>query len=268
MWLVIDKTLQIVCCKWKCDYVFSLLLCFFSVMQTSLFLVFYFRVIHKYKKKHVLGMHLVGHYISFLQFHFVGFLKDKDSETEEVSSDKGKVTSDKDNISSECTQNIPPTEGIMEDCHERVKQRTSGDTFSHVTHLPQRKQSTSPSQRSNLEERNLNKQGQIVKEHHQLKKQPASSSSMTCGGPSKCVRSCKPKLSDDVDESESHMVVKQLLEQHKGNIPFHDPRVYMTVAGKTKSVPNYRVLAFPDFWGHSSPAFTQKLEDKKFGSQR
>ncbi|XP_077330096.1 cytosolic carboxypeptidase 4 [Lithobates pipiens] len=194
--------------------------------------------------------------------------KDKDSETEEVASDKGKVTSDKGNISSECAQNIPPTEGIMEDCQGRVKQRTSGDTVSQVTHLPQRKQSTSPSQRSNLEEGNLSKQGQIVKEHNQLKNQPASSSSMTCGGPSKCVRSCKPKLSDDVDESESHMVVKQLLEQHKGNIPFHDPHVYMTVAGKTKSVPNYRVLAFPDFWGHSSPVFTQKLEDKKFGSQR
>lgn len=203
-------------------------------------------------------MHLVGHYVSFLQFHFVGFLKDKDSEMEKVASDKGI-------ISSECAQDIPPTEGIMKDCHGRVKQRTSEDTFSQVTHLPQRKQS--PSQRSNLEERNLSKQVEIV-EHHQLKKQPASCSSMTCGGPSKCVRSCKPKLSDDVNESESHMVVKQLLEQHKGNIPFHDPHVYMTVAGKTKSVPNYSVLAFPDFWGHSSPVFTQKLEDKKFGSQR
>ncbi|KAM5172866.1 cytosolic carboxypeptidase 4 [Mantella aurantiaca] len=190
--------------------------------------------------------------------------KEKESEMEEA-------VRDQDNISNSYANNIPFTEGIMEDCYERVKQRASEDTFSTVTHMAQRKQSTSSSQRSILEERIINEQGQLVKEHNQLINKQASFTNMTYegpGSPSKCVKSCKPKLSDGVDESESHMVVKQLLKQHKGNIPFHDPDIYMDVAGKTKSVPNYRVLAFPDFWGHSSPLFSQKLEEKKFGSQR
>ncbi|XP_072258804.1 cytosolic carboxypeptidase 4 isoform X2 [Pyxicephalus adspersus] len=177
--------------------------------------------------------------------------KDKESEMEDVHA-----------------HNIPPTERIMEDCNGCIKPRTSGDAFATVAQI---NKSASSSQKSILEEGNINKQEELVKEHHQTKDQPASCSSMPCGAssfPSKCIKSCKPKLTDGVDESESHMVVKQLLEQHKGNIPFHDPHVYMTVAGKTKSVPNYRVLAFPDFWGHSSPLLSCKLEEKKFGSQR
>ncbi|XP_053319748.1 cytosolic carboxypeptidase 4 [Spea bombifrons] len=72
----------------------------------------------------------------------------------------------------------------------------------------------------------------------------------------------------DGDECENHKIVNQLLEQHKGNIPFHDPHIYMDNAERTKSIPDYRVLAFPDFWGHCSPPHSQKLDTRKLGSLR
>ncbi|KAM8972307.1 cytosolic carboxypeptidase 4 [Pelodytes ibericus] len=85
--------------------------------------------------------------------------------------------------------------------------------------------------------------------------------------PKTCITSFKVPKAEGI-ECDNHKVVNQLLEQHKGNIPFHDPHVYMENAGKTKSVPDYKVLAFPDFWGHCSPFYSHKLEDRKFGSQR
>ncbi|XP_053573620.1 cytosolic carboxypeptidase 4 [Bombina bombina] len=82
-----------------------------------------------------------------------------------------------------------------------------------------------------------------------------------------CIKSSKERPSN-VGESEKLNIVNELLSKHSGNIPFHDPKMYMAMAGKTKSVPDYKVLAFPDFWGHSSPPYSQILLDKKFGSQR
>uniref|UniRef100_A0A8C5MLH1 AGBL carboxypeptidase 1 n=1 Tax=Leptobrachium leishanense TaxID=445787 RepID=A0A8C5MLH1_9ANUR len=72
----------------------------------------------------------------------------------------------------------------------------------------------------------------------------------------------------DGDESENFKIVNQLLECHRGNIPFHNPQIYMNNAEGTKSVPDFKLLAFPDFWGHCSPPYSQKLEEKKYGSQR
>ncbi|XP_029430511.1 cytosolic carboxypeptidase 4 isoform X2 [Rhinatrema bivittatum] len=63
-------------------------------------------------------------------------------------------------------------------------------------------------------------------------------------------------------------IVQQLLDRHPTCIPFHDPRLYITIAGKTKSVPNYRVLAFPDFWGHCPPPYYHKMVERKFEIQR
>ncbi|OCT89754.1 cytosolic carboxypeptidase 4 [Xenopus laevis] len=85
--------------------------------------------------------------------------------------------------------------------------------------------------------------------------------------PSKCAKPFQVKQGN-WDESESQAIVNQLLEQHKGNIQFHEPHLYMANAEKTKSIPDYKVLAFPDFWGHRSPSYSQPLADKKFGSQR
>ncbi|XP_075063850.1 cytosolic carboxypeptidase 4 isoform X2 [Mixophyes fleayi] len=190
--------------------------------------------------------------------------KDKESETEEV-------LNPTENISSAFTYNIPSTERITEDCCGTVDQ--CADTIFPVTHLEQNKLNTNSNKTSFLDKESMNKQDQMRKENNQHKKLSTSYSSSMIHGerslfPSRCVQSFKLKKRDGIDESENHTVVNQLLEQHKGNVPFHDPHIYMATAGKTKSVPDYRVLAFPDFWGHSSPPFSQKLLEKKFGSQR
>ncbi|XP_044837186.1 cytosolic carboxypeptidase 4 isoform X2 [Mauremys mutica] len=62
--------------------------------------------------------------------------------------------------------------------------------------------------------------------------------------------------------------VTKLLERHQGDIPFHSPHFYMARAGSTKSIPDYRVLAFPDFWGHRPPPYYQSLLERKYGVQR
>uniref|UniRef100_A0A8C0G2J4 AGBL carboxypeptidase 1 n=1 Tax=Chelonoidis abingdonii TaxID=106734 RepID=A0A8C0G2J4_CHEAB len=62
--------------------------------------------------------------------------------------------------------------------------------------------------------------------------------------------------------------VTKLLERHQGDIPFHSPHFYMARAGSTKSIPDYRVLAFPDFWGHQPPPYYQSLLERKYGVQR
>ncbi|XP_068131262.1 cytosolic carboxypeptidase 4 isoform X2 [Hyperolius riggenbachi] len=186
--------------------------------------------------------------------------KDKESDTEEV-------LGTADRISRTYSHNIPLSEGTTED-HDH--QRTSG-ACSCQTRLPLNSQNIklSSAPRCVMDEAHVSKQAHMVS----FKNQPSSGAlSMVYReqrSPNKCVNSCKLKSGGEADdESENHVIVKQLLEQHKGNIPFHDPHLYMAVAGKTKSVPNYRVLAFPDFWGHSSPPFSQKLEEQKCGLQR
>ncbi|XP_074863146.1 cytosolic carboxypeptidase 4 isoform X2 [Carettochelys insculpta] len=63
-------------------------------------------------------------------------------------------------------------------------------------------------------------------------------------------------------------IVTKLLERHQGNIPFHSPHFYMARAASTKSILDYRVLAFPDFWGHHPPPHNQCLLQRKDGVQR
>ncbi|XP_077685462.1 cytosolic carboxypeptidase 4 [Eretmochelys imbricata] len=46
------------------------------------------------------------------------------------------------------------------------------------------------------------------------------------------------------------------------------PRGGQSRAGSTKSIPDYRVLAFPDFWGHQPPPYCQSLLERKYGVQR
>ncbi|XP_030048341.1 cytosolic carboxypeptidase 4 [Microcaecilia unicolor] len=71
-----------------------------------------------------------------------------------------------------------------------------------------------------------------------------------------------------VGEPETHDTVQQLLDRYQACIAFHDPWLYMAMAGKTKSVPNYRVLAFPDFWGHCPPPYYQNMMERAHGVQR
>nr|XP_033776886.1 cytosolic carboxypeptidase 4 isoform X2 [Geotrypetes seraphini] len=83
----------------------------------------------------------------------------------------------------------------------------------------------------------------------------------------KCMNafSCDQTIDGD---PETHDTVQQLLDRYQAHIPFHDPWLYMAVAGKTKSVPNYSVLAFPDFWGHSPPPSYHNMIERKCDVQR
>ncbi|XP_072004636.1 cytosolic carboxypeptidase 4 isoform X2 [Engystomops pustulosus] len=183
------------------------------------------------------------------------------------------VLNAKESISSTFTHNIPSSETCMDDCYRTVDRPTPGDTYFAKTHVEQNILNIISNKPSPLfDDESRSKHGQMSMENKLKNSSSLSSSNMVCGEPSsipnKFLKTFKLNHSDAADESESHKVVKQLLVQHKGNIPFHDPHIYMSLAGNTKSVPDYKVLAFPDFWGHSSPTFSQKLAEKKFGSQR
>ncbi|KAM4749036.1 cytosolic carboxypeptidase 4 [Rhinophrynus dorsalis] len=170
------------------------------------------------------------------------------------------------------SHNIPPTETISGDCGRKGHGLAAGETSHPMTILEQNKWKTKSNGLYFLETESTKKTDKRSCERNHFKSQSASCSASTVNmepttRPSNCVKSFKVR-SDDESESENHAVVNQLLERHKGNIPFHGPYLYMAIAAKTKSVPGYRVLAFPDFWGHCSPSYSQNLAEKKFGSQR
>uniref|UniRef100_I3J890 AGBL carboxypeptidase 1 n=1 Tax=Oreochromis niloticus TaxID=8128 RepID=I3J890_ORENI len=60
----------------------------------------------------------------------------------------------------------------------------------------------------------------------------------------------------------------RLLERHGAGIPHHDPKLYCAVASKTKSIPEFSILAFPDFWGHLPPPGHQPMAPRKPNIQR
>lgn len=68
--------------------------------------------------------------------------------------------------------------------------------------------------------------------------------------------------------SETTEIMTDLLEEHQGNIPFHSPHFYIARAKCTKSIPAYRDLAFPDFWGHQPPPHGTPMLDRHYGVQR
>ncbi|XP_068954645.1 cytosolic carboxypeptidase 4 [Petaurus breviceps papuanus] len=75
-------------------------------------------------------------------------------------------------------------------------------------------------------------------------------------------------LSSSVRIDEISEPVSKFLERHPMNIPFHNPYTYIAKAEGTKSVPGFKVLAFPDVWGHHSPPFSQSMLERKCGIQR
>ncbi|XP_062998243.1 cytosolic carboxypeptidase 4 [Elgaria multicarinata webbii] len=79
------------------------------------------------------------------------------------------------------------------------------------------------------------------------------------------MNSCRPGHQEKVEASE---VVRKLLERHPGNLPFHNPHFYMARAGCTRSIPDYRVLAFPDLWGHQPPPYSQTIQLSRYSIQR
>ncbi|XP_058012531.1 cytosolic carboxypeptidase 4 [Ahaetulla prasina] len=79
------------------------------------------------------------------------------------------------------------------------------------------------------------------------------------------MNSCASGCQEGEEASE---VVTKLLERHPGNIPFHKPRLFMARANCTRSIPDYRVLAFPDLWGHQPPPYSQPLQQRRGGIQK
>uniref|UniRef100_A0A8B9F637 ATP/GTP binding protein like 1 n=1 Tax=Amazona collaria TaxID=241587 RepID=A0A8B9F637_9PSIT len=63
-------------------------------------------------------------------------------------------------------------------------------------------------------------------------------------------------------------IVTNLLEKHQGDIPFHSPHFYVARAKCVKSIPDYKDMAFPDFWGHQPPPYSKPMLERKYGVQR
>ncbi|XP_063304948.1 cytosolic carboxypeptidase 4 [Pelobates fuscus] len=166
--------------------------------------------------------------------------------------------------------NILPTQRTKEDYCKKKDQYTNEKT-SPETYLENKTRKTSV-EAKNLEKESSNDLDLRSRIQNHSKNVSSSNSSFvneekTGLLPRNCVASFKVQKSDG-DENDNFKVVNQLLKCHKGNIPFSDPYIYMDNAAKTQSVPDYKVLAFPDFWGHCSPPYSHKLEERKFGSQR
>ncbi|KAF3854156.1 hypothetical protein F7725_022211 [Dissostichus mawsoni] len=83
-------------------------------------------------------------------------------------------------------------------------------------------------------------------------------------------RSERDELDDEEDAEESHhgTMIETLLERHGVCIPHHEPRLYRAAAAKTKSIPGFSILAFPDFWGHLPPPGHEPMAPRKPNVQR
>ncbi|XP_062945401.1 cytosolic carboxypeptidase 4 isoform X2 [Cynocephalus volans] len=77
-----------------------------------------------------------------------------------------------------------------------------------------------------------------------------------------------PSFSNSTGPRETVEVIDKLLETHPKHIPFHDPYLYMSKARRTKSVVDFEMMAFPDFWGHCPPPSAQSMLERKHGIQR
>lgn len=69
-------------------------------------------------------------------------------------------------------------------------------------------------------------------------------------------------------ESQHHTMIDRLLERHGVHIPHHNPRLYRTAAAKTRSIPGFSILAFPDFWGHLPPPGHEVMPPRRPNIQR
>ncbi|XP_059192036.1 cytosolic carboxypeptidase 4 [Centropristis striata] len=73
---------------------------------------------------------------------------------------------------------------------------------------------------------------------------------------------------EDEEESNHRTMIDKLLERHGAFIPHHEPKLYYSVAAKTKSIPGFSILAFPDFWGHLPPPGHEPMAPRKPNIQR
>nr|XP_058146560.1 cytosolic carboxypeptidase 4 [Dasypus novemcinctus] len=75
-------------------------------------------------------------------------------------------------------------------------------------------------------------------------------------------------FSNSTRPNETAEVIDKLLQVHPKLIPFHDPYLYMANARKTRSVADFKAVAFPDLWGHRPPPSAQPMLERKCGVQR
>ncbi|NXB45051.1 CBPC4 carboxypeptidase, partial [Leucopsar rothschildi] len=78
-----------------------------------------------------------------------------------------------------------------------------------------------------------------------------------------CEASINPSSEERLESSD---IIRNLLEKH--HIPFHSPCFYAARAKCVKSIPGYRELAFPDFWGHQPSPYSKPVLERKHGVQR
>ncbi|KAM7413845.1 hypothetical protein PAMA_018913 [Pampus argenteus] len=72
----------------------------------------------------------------------------------------------------------------------------------------------------------------------------------------------------EAEESHHQTMIDRLLERHGTCVPHHEPKMYRAAAAKTKSIPGFSILAFPDFWGHLPPPGHESMAPRKPNIQR
>lgn len=70
------------------------------------------------------------------------------------------------------------------------------------------------------------------------------------------------------DESCHRTIIDRLLERNASCIPHHEPKLYRSAASKTRSIPDFNILGFPDFWGHLPPQGHETMAPRKPSVQR
>ncbi|XP_040113065.1 cytosolic carboxypeptidase 4 [Oryx dammah] len=75
-------------------------------------------------------------------------------------------------------------------------------------------------------------------------------------------------FSNSTKTRETAEFIDQLLQTHLKPVVFHDPYLYMAKARRTRSVADFTMMAFPDFWGHCPPLSAQPMLQRKCGVQR
>ncbi|XP_008294159.1 cytosolic carboxypeptidase 4 [Stegastes partitus] len=73
---------------------------------------------------------------------------------------------------------------------------------------------------------------------------------------------------EGAEEGHHRTMIDRLLERHGSCIPHHEPKLYRAAAAKTKSIPGFSILAFPDFWGHLPPPGHEPMAPRKPNIQR
>ncbi|XP_028286731.1 cytosolic carboxypeptidase 4 [Parambassis ranga] len=73
---------------------------------------------------------------------------------------------------------------------------------------------------------------------------------------------------EGVGESHCCTMIDSLLERHGACILYHQPKLYCAAAARTKSIPGFNILAFPDFWGHLPPPKHEPMAPRRPNIQR